>query len=78
MPNSSITANPQGWVSFVGTGPGDPGLLTLKAADLIREAQVIMTDAPDHEALVAGLNTSAELIDGAFGGALDLAQARRP
>ena len=53
MPNSSITANPQGWVSFVGTGPGDPGLLTLKAADLIREAQVIMTDAPDHEALVA-------------------------
>ena len=77
MPNSSITANPQGWVSFVGTGPGDPGLLTLKAADLIREAQVIMTDAPDHEALVAGLNTSAELIDGAFGGALDLAQAGR-
>ncbi len=77
MPNSSITANSQGWVSFVGTGPGDPGLLTLKAADLIREAQVIMTDAPDHEALVAGLNTSAELIDGAFGGALDLAQAGR-
>lgn len=41
-----------GWVSFVGSGPGDPGLLTVRAVDLLREAEVVVTEVPEHEALV--------------------------
>ena len=42
----------RGWVAFVGSGPGDPGLLTVRAVDLLREADVVITESPDHEALV--------------------------
>jgi uroporphyrinogen III methyltransferase / synthase len=32
----------EGWVAFVGTGPGDASLLTVRAADLIGRAGVVM------------------------------------
>ena len=63
----------RGWVAFVGSGPGDPGLLTVRAVDLLREADVVITEAPEHEALVravrGGLSTEAgpEFVDGGFG-----------
>jgi uroporphyrinogen III methyltransferase/synthase len=57
--NSSTTGNranagarPLKWVSFVGSGPGDPGLLTVRALELLREAEIIVTEVPGHEALV--------------------------
>jgi uroporphyrinogen III methyltransferase/synthase len=43
---------PIGFVSFVGSGPGDPELLTVRAADLLRDAEVVITEVPSHAELV--------------------------
>lgn len=58
---------PIGFVSFVGSGPGDPELLTVRAAELLRTAEVIVTEAPEHADLVAALAPQAEVVDGGFG-----------
>ena len=52
---STPTSSAPGWVSFVGSGPGDPDLLTVRAVDLLRDAEVVVTEAPDHEAMVRRL-----------------------
>ncbi|MFC4783121.1 uroporphyrinogen-III synthase [Nocardioides sp. MAHUQ-72] len=52
---ATTQAPSRGWVSFVGSGPGDPGLLTVRAVDLLRRAEVVVTEVPEHEALVRTL-----------------------
>jgi uroporphyrinogen III methyltransferase / synthase len=54
----------RGWVSFVGSGPGDPGLLTLRALELLREADVIITESCEHEAMVRSLLELAPVSSG--------------
>ena len=67
-------STPRGWVAFVGSGPGDPGLLTVRATDLIRTADVVVTESAEHAALVRavrglpeGAEDHPELVDGGFG-----------
>jgi uroporphyrinogen III methyltransferase / synthase len=43
----------RGRVSLIGAGPGDPGLLTLRAAQLLREADVLLYDALASDTIVA-------------------------
>jgi uroporphyrinogen III methyltransferase/synthase len=62
---------PVGSVSFVGTGPGDPGLLTVRAAELIRAADVVITETPEHLAVLQSLAGSRfddiVVVDGGYG-----------
>jgi uroporphyrin-III C-methyltransferase len=52
-----------GRVALVGAGPGDPDLLTVRAAQLIAEADVIVHDALVGEGVLALVPPTAELID---------------
>jgi uroporphyrinogen III methyltransferase/synthase len=63
------TQAPVGWVSFVGAGPGDPDLLTVKAAGLIRDADVVITEVSSHADLIAELRGGEEvqIVEGGLG-----------
>jgi uroporphyrin-III C-methyltransferase len=50
-------------VSLVGAGPGDPDLLTVKAARLLAEADVVVHDALVGDGVLALVPASTELID---------------
>src|SRR5690606_11392970 len=50
-----------GRVSFVGAGPGDASLLTVRAAELLGQADIVIVETPEHQALVSN---DAEVIDG--------------
>jgi uroporphyrinogen III methyltransferase/synthase len=61
-------ARSTGTVAFVGTGPGDPGLLTLRAVDLIAAADVVVLDQLLREDDVARwARADVEFVDAAFG-----------
>ena len=52
-----------GWVALVGAGPGDPELLTVRAARRLAEADVVVYDALVGDGVLALANPNAELID---------------
>src|SRR5438874_7598460 len=56
---------PKGMVYLVGAGPGDTGLLTLRGADLLKRADVVVYDALVNPDLLRLAPKSAEII---FGG----------
>jgi len=50
-------------VALVGAGPGDPGLLTLKAAQLLAECDVVLVDRLVDPAVLAHVRDGAEVVD---------------
>ena len=52
-----------GKIYLVGAGPGDPELLTLKAASLLARANVVLHDALVSDAVLAVISPAAELIN---------------
>jgi uroporphyrin-III C-methyltransferase len=51
-----------GFVSFVGSGPGDPELLTLKAVARLQAADVVLFDDLSSGPILAHVRTGAELV----------------
>ena len=57
-----------GTVAFVGAGPGDDGLLTLRAIARLSEAEVVILDQLPRESLLAGYaRAGVEVLDAGFG-----------
>ena len=64
-----------GKVYLVGSGPGAPGLLAIRARDVIDTADVVLYDQLPGEEILATLPEDAELIDcGKYGGKHTLEQ----
>lgn len=52
-----------GTVALVGAGPGDPGLLTLRGAELLAEADVVLVDRLVHPDVLKHCRPDVEVID---------------
>ncbi len=55
-----------GSVAFVGIGPGDPGLLTVRALELLRDAEVVVLSENGREQLLSHCPADVAVVDGAF------------
>jgi uroporphyrin-III C-methyltransferase len=59
---TTIPSEQLGKVLLVGAGPGDPGLLTIKAADALARADVVVHDGLVDAVVLAMVNPAARLI----------------
>jgi uroporphyrin-III C-methyltransferase len=57
-----VTDLPKGFVSFVGSGPGDPELLTLKAVDRLKRADAILYDDLSAGPILSHARAGAALV----------------
>jgi uroporphyrin-III C-methyltransferase / precorrin-2 dehydrogenase / sirohydrochlorin ferrochelatase len=60
---ASAPSGGSGHVALVGAGPGDPGLLTLRALRLLNEADVILHDRLVGDGVLALARRDAELVE---------------
>jgi len=52
-----------GRVYLIGAGPGDPGLLTIKAREVLRFCDIVLYDGLVSDAILMLVNSNAELIN---------------
>ena len=50
-------------MALVGAGPGDPGLLTLRAAELLGQADVVLVDRLVHADVLRHCRDGVEVVD---------------
>jgi len=67
MPESPDREASPGLVSLVGAGPGDPGLITVKAMDRLRTADAVVYDRLSDPGLLAQARPDAEMFDAGKG-----------
>ncbi|HEX2807973.1 MAG TPA: uroporphyrinogen-III synthase [Kineosporiaceae bacterium] len=68
MSSPQTRAKPVGEVSFVGAGPGDEGLLTVRAVERLGRADVVVVDQVPRESVLARYCTAdVEVVDAGFG-----------
>lgn len=58
-----MTSPKPGKVWLVGAGPGDPGLITVRGRELLRQADVVLYDALSHPALLEVCSPEVDLRD---------------
>jgi uroporphyrinogen III methyltransferase/synthase len=58
---------PLGSVAFVGAGPGDPDLLTVRAVELLSLADVVITESQDAAFVARFCRPDVEVVDGSVG-----------
>lgn len=68
LPPHDWPALESGWVWLCGAGPGDPGLLTLHAANALRQADVVIYDALVQEAILDWAPQAEHIYAGKRGG----------
>lgn len=71
----TLTSPPPGTVYLVGAGPGDRGLMTARALELVQTCDVVLFDKLIPEDALTGARADAELVDvGKIGGGKQVPQ----